>query len=100
MVSPARAAEVVSNEDMAARLMGVATFVEKACPGTSVNFTMLFNLMTALGVTVEQFQASPDRMDQSRALVEQFLSNSTAACIAAWGLFGDRGTTLPGLLKR
>jgi hypothetical protein len=86
--------------DMAIKLLAAGTFVDNYCSGMSPNVMLLNAAVEKLGVNVERLKKNTGKLVQGQLYVEVLKKDTKLGCKTMWELFGDEGTSLPGIIEK
>lgn len=83
----------------AAKLAGLLSFVQNACPELKPDYERFKTVVGRLGVALDDLSQG-DLLLRSRAYTEIYTKDTAASCTRAAENFGETGTTIPGLIVK
>lgn len=83
----------------AAKLAGLAGFVDQSCPDSKADRDRLRSVVTRLGIDPAELDQG-DLFVRTKTYVEIYQKDVAANCARAVQNFGESGTTIPGLIGK
>lgn len=83
----------------AAKLAGLAGFVDQSCPDAKADRDRLRSVVTRLGIDPAELDEG-DLLMRTKTYVEIYQKDVAANCARAVQNFGETGTTIPGLIGK
>lgn len=83
----------------AAKLAGLAGFVDQSCPDSKADRDRLRSVVTRLGIDPAELDEG-DLLMRTKTYIEIYQKDVAANCARAVQNFGKTGTTIPGLIGR
>ncbi|GJE27319.1 hypothetical protein [Methylobacterium organophilum] len=80
----------------AAKIAGLAGFVNLSCPTLRTDTARLKSTVTAMGVSLEELEQGELRL-RAQSYIEAYRKDVEASCKRAAELFGAEGRVVPGL---
>lgn len=81
----------------AAKLAGLLGFVNQSCPDIQSDKERFKSVVSGLGVPYDDLEHG-DLQLRARAYMEIYAKDTPASCARAVANFGEKGTTIPGLI--
>ncbi|WP_232628188.1 hypothetical protein [Methylobacterium sp. Leaf118] len=83
----------------AVKLAGLVRFVGEACPEASPDYERFKAVVAAMGVDLDAISKG-ELLMRSMSYTEAYRKDVPASCRKAEELFGEKGTSVPGLIRR
>jgi hypothetical protein len=97
--SPPEEAKRERQKNNAAKLAGLAGFVDQSCPDSKADRDRLRSVVTRLGIDPAALDEG-DLLMRTKTYVEIYQKDVAANCARAVQSFGETGTTIPGLIGK
>ena len=92
-------AKIERQKNNAAKLAGLAGFVDQSCPDSKADRDRLRSVVTRLGIDPAALDEG-DLLMRTKTYVEIYQKDVAANCARAVQSFGESGTTIPGLIGK
>ena len=92
-------AKLERQKNNAAKLAGLAGFVDQSCPDSKSDRDRLKSVVTRLGIDPAELDDG-DLLMRTKTYVEIYQKDVAANCARAVQNFGESGTTIPGLIGK
>ncbi|WP_375408979.1 hypothetical protein [uncultured Methylobacterium sp.] len=92
-------AKIERQKNNAAKLAGLAGFVDQSCPDSKADRDRLRSVVTRLGIDPAAL-GEGDLLMRTKTYVEIYQKDVVANCARAVQSFGESGTTIPGLIGK
>ena len=92
-------AKLERQKNNAAKLAGLAGFVDQSCPDSKADRDRLKSVVTRLGIDPAELDDG-DLLMRTKTYVEIYQKDVAANCARAVQNFGESGTTIPSLIGK
>lgn len=92
--------QVERQRNSAAKLAGMINFVTYFCPEAKPNYPRFKQVIAAMGVDLKELEQGGSLVVKSMSYTEAYRKETEESCKRAFQLFGETGTTVPGLIAR
>lgn len=93
------AADPERQQAQAVKLAGLVRFVGESCPEASPDYERFKAVVAAMGVDLDAVSKG-ELLMRSMSYTEAYRKDVPASCRKAEELFGEKGTSVPGLIRR